>query len=415
MKSLKQILESLYFALNALSVNKMRTLLSLLGITIGIFAMISVFTVIDSMEKKIKTSIESLGENVVYIQKWPWEFGEEYPWWKYMNRPVPSIKEVDEIKKLSNFADATSFMVSTMKSVEYRNNSIKDVTIIAVTHDYEHIRSFEIENGRYFSVFESNNGKNIAIIGNQVANLLFGTINPIDKEIKIAGYKIKVIGVFKKEGEDLFNNSADNLIMLPVNYIRNIVDIRNESLNPFIMVKAKEGISTNSLVDELKGIMRSIRRIKPSEEDNFALNRTSLLTKGMKDLFRVIDIAGLIIGGFSILVGGFGIANIMFVSVKERTNIIGIQKSLGAKNYFILFQFLFESVILCIIGGLIGLLLIYLGTLIVTNWLDFSISLSIWNVVSGILISALIGLISGIAPALSASKLNPVVAINSGI
>ena len=412
---LKLLKESLLFAINALVVNKLRTFLSLLGITIGIFAIISVFTVIDSMEKKIRNSIESLGDNVVYVQKWPWEFGDEYPWWKYMNRPLPNIKELEEINKRSEKAAASAFMISTSQTVQYKKYFAENVGIIAVSHDYDKVRSFELEKGRYFSFFESKSGRALAIIGSNIASTLFGGINPIDKEIKVAGYKLKVIGVFKKEGEDIFNNSADNIVLAPINYVRKIVDIRNENMNPFIMIKAKEGIHNEELLEELQGIMRAIRRIKPIADDDFALNQTSMLTKGFNQLFKIVDIAGLIIGGFSILVGGFGIANIMFVSVKERTHIIGIQKSLGAKNFFILLQFLYESVILCLIGGAIGLFLIYIGTLIVTYALDFNLGLSIWNIISGLMISALIGLISGIAPALSAAKLNPVEAINSNM
>lgn len=412
---LKLLKESLLFAINALVVNKLRTFLSLLGITIGIFAIISVFTVIDSMEKKIRNSIESLGDNVVYVQKWPWEFGDEYPWWKYMNRPLPNIKELEEINKRSEKAAASAFMISTSQTVQYKKYFAENVGIIAVSHDYDKVRSFELEKGRYFSFFESKSGRALAIIGSNIASTLFGGINPIDKEIKVAGYKLKVIGVFKKEGEDIFNNSADNIVLAPINYVRKIVDIRNENMNPFIMIKAKDGIHNEELLEELQGIMRAIRRIKPIADDDFALNQTSMLTKGFNQLFKIVDIAGLIIGGFSILVGGFGIANIMFVSVKERTHIIGIQKSLGAKNFFILLQFLYESVILCLIGGAIGLFLIYIGTLIVTYALDFNLGLSIWNIISGLMISALIGLISGIAPALSAAKLNPVEAINSNM
>ncbi|OFY68644.1 MAG: ABC transporter [Bacteroidetes bacterium RIFOXYA12_FULL_33_9] len=413
MKLVKFFLESLYFATNALVVNKLRTLLSLLGVTIGIFAIISVFTVIDSMEYKIKTSIESLGDNTVYIQKWPWAFGGDYPWWQYLKRPVPKLKELDKILEKSTTIEAGTFMISTMQTVQYRDNSTENSVIIAATHDYNKIRSFELTSGRYFSDFESKSGRNKAIIGSEIAKNLFENIDPIDKEIKVAGKKLIVVGIFKKEGENIMNNSNDNAILIPINYARNIVDIQNENLNPMIMIKAKSNVSMNEMINELQGVMRSIHKIKPSEDDDFALNRSSLLTKGFNDLFSIIDIAGLIIGGFSILVGGFGIANIMFVSVRERTNIIGIQKALGAKNNFILLQFLYESMILCLIGGSIGLFLIFIGLQIANNQLDMDMFLSTKNIVTGLLISIIVGLISGIAPALSASRLNPVDAINS--
>ncbi|MBI5538869.1 MAG: ABC transporter permease [Bacteroidia bacterium] len=405
--------ESFLSAISSLVVNRMRTFLSLLGITIGIFAIISVFTVIDSMKKSITDSIASLGNNVVYVDKWPWEFGSDYPWWKYLNRPVPSAKEAEELKQRSKKSEAIAFMATSNKTLEYRSNSAENVTIISATEDYDKIRSFEIEKGRYFSYFESNNGSAKAIIGSTVAKLLFKEMNPLGKEIKLLGRKITVLGVFKKEGSGVFDASLDNAIILPLNYGRNIFDLKDEGMNPIIMVKAAKNIELVELKDELRGIMRSIRRLRPVEEDDFALNQASLITQGFESVFQIVDLAGLLIGGLAILVGGFGIANIMFVSVKERTKIIGIQKALGAKNYFILFQFITESVMLSLIGGLVGLLLVYIGTVLGSRAVDMNFAMSFGNVFSGVLISVVIGIISGLAPAISASRLNPVDAINS--
>jgi len=405
--------ESFLFALNSLIVNKLRTFLSLLGITIGIFAIISVFTVIDSLENSIRTSIAKLGDNVIYVQKWPWAMGGDYPWWKYMNRPVPILDEANKIMRKSQLTKAAAFMISTRKNIKYKDNYADNVTIIATSHEYENIRSFELKDGRYFSLFESNSGKNIAIIGSEIAKDLFLNTKPIGKSIKIGGRKVKIIGVFVKEGSDMFGMNMDNQILIPVNYAKTIVDIRNERLGPFIMVKAKDGISANELIDELTGIMRSIRRLKPTEDDDFALNQSSLISQGFDSLFQVIDITGIIIGGFSILVGGFGIANIMFVSVKEQTKLIGIQKALGAKSYFILLQFLYESIILSLIGGGVGLLIIFIGTVIISSAFDMDFTMSLWNVSLGLIISISIGIISGIIPAYKAAKLNPVEAIAS--
>jgi len=405
--------ESLYFAFNSLIVNKLRTFLSLLGITIGIFAIISVFTVIDSLENSIRDSIAKLGNNVVYVQKWPWAMGGNYPWWKYMNRPVPKLKEKDEILRRSHLSKAASFMISTSKNVQYEDNSADNVAIVCATHDYEDIWSFEISQGRYFSLFESNNGKNKAVIGAVIAEKLFPDGNPVGKSIKIMGHKVIIIGVYKKEGSDPFGMSSDEQISIPINYAKNIFDIKNDRLNPMIMIEAKEGISSNELIDELKGIMRSIRRLKPTEDDDFALNQSSLISQGFDSIFGVIDVAGIIIGGFSILVGGFGIANIMFVSVKEQTKLIGIQKALGAKNYFVLLQFLYESVILTLLGGLFGLLIIFIGTLIVSAAFDMDFDMTTGNIITGIVISVSIGIISGIVPAYKAARLNPVEAIAS--
>ncbi|MDD3875287.1 MAG: ABC transporter permease [Bacteroidales bacterium] len=407
------IKESFLFASHAIVVNKLRTLLSLLGITIGIFAIISVFTVVDSLEKTIRNSIASLGDNVVFIQKWPWEFGGDYKWWQYMSRPDPKLKEAHEVQRRSQSAAAVAFSISMNKTVEYLNRSIEDVVILPVSHDYYLVKNFNISEGRYFSDFESVGGKAVCIIGSDIKDNLFDEYSPLDKTIKMMGRKLHIIGVFEKEGEDTFGNSSDNMICMPILFMRNLVDINSEMYNPLIWVKAKENVSTEAMKDELRGIMRSIRKLKPVADDNFALNETSMLSQGFDGLFVVIGLAGWIIGGFSILVGGFGIANIMFVSVKERTNIIGIQKSVGAKNYFILLQFLFEAVILCLIGGVVGLILIYAGTLIASQFMEMNISLSMSNIVLGLSVSLIIGLVSGFLPAFRASKLNPVEAIRS--
>jgi putative ABC transport system permease protein len=405
--------ESFVFALNSLILNKLRTFLSLLGITIGIFTIITVFTVIDSLEDSIRNSISKLGDNVVYVQKWPWAMGGEYPWWKYLNRPVPRLNESKEIMRRSKLAKAATFMIFTQKTIQYRDNYARNIQIVGAEHTYEDIRSFEISNGRYFSMFESHHGKNRAILGSEIASQLFQEGNPVGKTIKIQGRKILVIGVFKKEGEDMFGMNMDDQVLIPINYAKTIVDIRNERLGPLVMVKANEGISANELIDELTGIMRSIRRIRPTEDVDFALNQSSLISQGFDDIFSFIDIVGAIIGGFSILVGGFGIANIMFVSVKEQTRLIGIQKALGAKNYFILLQFLYESIILAIIGGLLGLILIFILTMIFSAAADMEFAMSIWNVSLGLIISISIGVIAGIVPAYNAAKLNPVEAIAS--
>lgn len=413
MKFLNILKESFVFAYRALVLNKLRTFLSLLGVTIGIFSIISVFTVIGTMERSIRESIASLGDNVVYVQKWPWEFGPEYAWWKYLRRPVVNIKELNAIKKKSEKSAAASFTVTSMKTVQYKNSSVDDVVLWASSHEFEDIRSFEIESGRYFSPYESHNGNNKVIIGAGLAEGLFDNEDPLGKYIKVLGHKLMVIGIFKKEGDDMFNSSMDNAMLIPVNYARGILDLRNEGLNPMIMVKAKDGVSTQELIDELRGIMRAVRRLRPVEEDDFALNRASLITKGFESVFSSINWGGIIIGGFAILVGAFGIANIMFVSVKERTKQIGIQKALGAKNHFILFQFLYESVMLSLIGGIIGLVLIYIGTIIANKLTEMNFGMSTGNIIWGLVISILAGIISGWLPARSASRLNPVDAINS--
>ncbi len=411
---LKLLKESVRFSLQSLIVNKLRTVLSLMGITIGIFAIISVFTVVDSMEHGIRKNIETLGNNVVFIQKWPWSFdGSDYPWWKYMNRPVPKIKEMEMIKDRSQTAEKVVFMAGTYKTVEHKNRSIDEVEIAVVSEGYDAINEFEFKDGRYFSYTELEHGKPVIVVGADIAQELFSDEKAVGGRLKIFGMKLSVIGVLKKKGEDMFGDTPDKKVIIPANYAKNHMDVDYEGYNPSILVRARSMVSNDQMKDELRGIMRSIRRLKPKADDNFALNETSLLSEGFDNIFSVITIAGWVIGGFSILVGGFGIANIMFVSVKERTSIIGIQKALGAKKYFILLQFLFEATILSLIGGAVGLLLILAGASFVSSMSSMDIFLSTENVIRGLLVSSIIGLVSGFIPAYSASRLDPVEAIRS--
>jgi len=406
--------ESIVFALQALVSNKLRSILSLLGITIGIFAVIMVFTIVDSLEQNLRKSVQSLGDDVVFIQKWPWEGGgPDYPWWKYLNRPVPDYKELNYVLENCDGAQSAAFMVAGNATVKYKSSSIENVTVICASHQYDRVKNFEIAEGRYFTEIESASGRPVGVIGDVLAKALFPNQSAVGQTIKVRGAKVLVIGVFKKEGESILGGSPDTQVLIPVNYARSLIDINDDDLDPQIMVRAKPGISNDELISELTGLMRSRRRLSPLEEPDFALNQTSIISNVFDDLFNVVGIAGWIIGGFSILVGGFGIANIMFVSVKERTNIIGIQKSLGAKNYFILMQFLFESVFLSVIGGFIGLLIVYLLTLVAGDSAGMEIQLSRSNVILGFTISILIGVVSGFVPAYGASQLDPVEAIRS--
>ncbi|MGF1584662.1 MAG: ABC transporter permease [Bacteroidales bacterium] len=410
----KLLRESFVFAYTSVMGNKLRTLLSLLGITIGIFAIISVFTILDSLERNIRDSISSLGDDVVYVQKWPWTFGPDYPWWVYMRRPVPDLRDYNEILRRARLAEGVVFSVSTGGLVRYGSTYLENIGIWANTHDFQNIRHFELQKGRYFSPYESTAGRNLAILGNDIAINLFGNDEPVGKEIQVSGRKVTVIGVAQREGSNMIGGgSLDEMILLPLNYARTIVNIRSDRLNPMIMVKALPDVATQEMIDELRFVLRSSRRLKPAVDDNFSLNQASMISQGLDGIFVMINLVGWIIGGFSILVGGFGIANIMFVSVKERTNIIGIQKSLGAKNYFILLQFLYESVLLAVVGGALGLILIFAGTVLVSTLSEFTITLTLKNIGLGLFVSAIIGVIAGYAPAYSASRLNPVEAINN--
>jgi len=411
---LKLFRESFLFAYDALRQNKLRTLLSLLGVTIGIFTIIAVFSAVDTLRDNLQKSVDKLGSNSVYIQKWPWVSDGEYPWWKYMQRQVPKLRDFEELQKRSQTAAAMTYEIYIdSRTIKYQSHTVDGAQIGAVTQEHDKVWAFDFQDGRYFTDIESRTGAPVALVGYDIAKDLFPDNDGVGKKIKIMGKYVTIIGVFAKEGNDMLGNSDDKQVLIPLNFAHDIIDVQNEKYGPQIVVRGKDGIPLTEVEGEIKGLMRAIRSVSPNQDDGFALNEVTMLSNQLDIVFKVINVAGLIIGLFSILVGGFGIANIMFVSVKERTNIIGIQKSLGAKNYFILLQFLIESIILCLMGGLIGLGMVYLTTFAVKAIADITIVLYLKNIIIGIATSVGIGVISGIVPAYAASRLDPVEAIRS--
>ncbi|MFT6996821.1 MAG: putative ABC transport system permease protein [Cryomorphaceae bacterium] len=411
---LRLVKEGSAFAVSSLVVNRLRTILSLLGITIGIFAIISVFTLVDSMERSVRSSFESLGDDAMFIEKMPWgpEAGDgEYAWWKYMKRPQVTYEEAKILKQRMNTAGVVSFFAGAPRTLEYGNSAAENISVIASAEGFENFIKVDIGDGRNFTSAELNSGRRVCLLGYDVSQTLFGLENPVGKDIKVGGFRATVIGVLEKEGQSLLGGGADEWVIIPVTFGQTIMNL-NES-NTQITLRPKEFVSLKAMEEEAMMHMRSIRKLRPSEEKNFALNMSSMLSSGLDQVFGILTLVGLIIGGFSILVGGFSIANIMFVSVKERTSIIGIQMALGAKRSFILFQFLFEAVLLCLIGGGIGLLIIFLGSLAASSATGFDLSLTLKNVLIGVGFSVVIGLVSGLIPALRASRMVPVDAIRS--
>jgi len=409
---LRLLKEGFLFAVNSVIVNKLRTFLSLLGITIGIFCIISVFTVLDWMEKSIHDSISTLGDNVLYVQKFPWSFDANLAWWDIIKWPAISERDYQAVLKKSSKAETACFLASQPEKVKYKKNIANDVIIAAVTQEFQNIRSFEIDKGRYFSPFEASSGKNVALIGAEIAERLFEKSDPLGKDITIAGFKTTIIGVLKKEGKGgISDNGLDDITLVTLNFGKSFINMRNRFIDASLMIKAKPGVAIQELSDETTMILRAARSLHPEETSNFSVNKASMLTNGLDAIFVAINIGGWVIGGFSILVGGFGIANIMFVSVRERTNIIGIQKALGAKRFFILQQFLVESMLLSVIGGLLGVFMIFLSTLVINYLYDLNMYLTVGNIFLAIFISGIIGVVAGYAPANAAAKMNPVEAI----
>jgi putative ABC transport system permease protein len=412
---LRLLKESFSFAMNALQNNKLRTLLSLLGVTIGIFSIIAVLAAVDSLDRKIKKDLSSLDKNTIYLMRF--SFGpSEIPQWKREQFPDVKYDEYEYLKKSMNELDQMAFQFFVKReSIKYQSATVSDANIVPVSHEFIEIEGNEFDEGRFYNESESNSGAPVIVIGNEIASSLFEGSNPIGKNVRLYGQRFLVIGVLKKQGAGFFGDSNDTSVFIPVNFLRRMYGDNNDALKPVILIKPKKGVDIDAFKAELTQKLRNFRGMKTDEIDNFFINVLSGFTNLIDGIVGQMNVVGWIISGFSLLVGGFGIANIMFVSVKERTNLIGIQKSLGAKNRFILFQFLFEAIILSVFGGAIGLFLVWIISLVISQVMDFEFVLSMGNVILGTSLAAMIGLISGIMPAISAAKLDPVEAIRTGM
>ena len=409
--------ESLSQAIQQLLGNKLRSFLSFLGITIGIFCIIGVKAAVDSLEDNIRGSFKKLGSDVVYVSKMPWGGGRSRTdFERFKKRPNPSTEDLKVIQERSQTAELASFAVfGGVKTLKFNNNSVQNVVLFGASYDYVDMFKLNIQYGRYYSQAEYQYGSNQCLLGAKVVEALFGSVDPVGKMIDVGGRKMQVIGVFEKSGKDLLRIADhDETIIVSIPLARKFVNIHPQSgFMTLLNVKCKKGYTLAQLKDELTGILRSKRHISPRDENNFALNEMSSLTAILDQFFSVLNLAGFVIGVFALIVGMVSVANIMFVSVKERTGLIGIKMAIGAKRYMILLEFLVESVILCIIGGILGLLLVALVAVILSLVLDFKLTLSSSNMVIGIMVSVVVGIIAGMIPALQASKMYPVDAIRA--
>jgi putative ABC transport system permease protein len=407
---------SFKIALQELRVNKLRTFLSLLGVTIGIFCIVAVFTVLDSLEKNIRTNVATLGDDVLYITKWPWmDEGGEYKWWEYWRRPVMKAKDLKAVEQQGQTVRYATLCLSENNITAKQNQfEISGITGYAVTDHFEKMQNFEIALGRYFNPIELLGGNTFVVLGSEVSQELFpGNMNPVGKSVSFLGRRFNVIGTMKKTGDNMAGFNFDRGLIFPYAAAASIVDVTSLQASVTMMVKAKSGISAEELSYETEGILRAARRIQPGDKNDFSINKLSQVTERLNTMFAMIDLVGIVIAFFSLLVGGFGIANIMFVSVKERTKIIGLKKAIGARKQAILTEFLIEAITLCLIGGLIGIIVVVLLGLVLTNLMGFPVTLSAKNFMIGISISTVVGVLAGYIPARAAARLDPVVAIRS--
>lgn len=403
-------------ALQELRVNKLRTFLSLLGITIGIFCIIAVLTVLDSMKNNIRTEMASLGSDVLYVNRWPWmDEGGEYKWWEYWRRPSMTSVEVKAVEdQVPDASFATLCFPLNNLTIKHADLDISGITGYGVMNDFDKIQNIEIANGRYLSASDIDGGSNDVVLGAEVYNSLFPTgINALGTSVTFFGKQFNVIGVMKKVGKNMAGFDFDNAVIFPYYSVGSYVDTRSFNYDPLMIIKARNGVNVDELKYEVEGVLRRVRKVRPGQANDFAINQLSQVSERIDAVFVTIDIIAIVIGGFSLIVGAFGIANIMFVTVKERTKIIGLKKAIGARSKSILMEFLIEAITLCIMGGLIGIVVVLLLSLALTYGADFTVTLSLKNFLLGIGISAAVGVLAGFIPARAASRLDPVVAIRS--
>jgi putative ABC transport system permease protein len=321
--------ESFSFALNALRNNKLRTFLSLLGVTVGIFSIIGVLAAVDSLDRYIKDNLSGLDKNTMYLTKF--SFGPtDVPRWKRDNFPQTEYDDFDFVRRSVANIDAVAYIIfGGSETIRYQAETVSGVGVDAVSNGIYEIEDFKVEKGRFYGESESDSGAPVIVLGHTIADNLFGSSNPLGKKVRVYGRKLTVIGVLKKFGTSIFD-SPDEKAFVPANFVRRFKNGGANGLPGAIIIKPNSDVEISAFEQVLRQKFRAFRGLKADEDDNFFINKISGFVSAVEGVISGMNLIGWIISGFSLLVGGFGIANIMFVSVKERTNIIGIQKSLGA-------------------------------------------------------------------------------------
>lgn len=402
-----ELKEGLMIAWRAIKANKIRATLTMLGIFIGVTAVVLMSTAIKGIDNSFQHGISALGSDVLYISKFPWFSNEE--WWRVRNRKNITMEDFYKFKDMAKLPEAVAPVTNSRQTIKYGERKVEGIFLNGSTSDYVKTTNFTFDAGRFYSEIESNASRNVAVIGSEINKKLFPRNDALDKTIKIGGVNYKIVGVLAEQGSTVLGPfNPDNQVFIPIGTIfKNFVSQHFNSIT--INVRAKSPNLVEDTKQEAIGIMRKIRGLAYNQENDFAVNQQEALQEQYNSIVGVIQIAGLFITGLSLFVGAIGIMNIMFVSVKERTKEIGIRKAIGAKRRTILTQFLLESSIICLMGGIIGLIAAILLSLMLNQFFPTSIQ---YNVVFiAIIISLLTGIISGLAPAYTAAKMDPVDAL----
>ena len=402
-----ELKEGLLIALRAIRSNKVRAILTMLGIFIGITVVVLMSTAIKGIDNSFQNGISALGSDVLYIDKWAW-FGN-VDWWKLRNRKNLDMDDFQKFKEMANLPLAVAPVLNTQQTIKFGDRRVESANCNGTNVDYVMTTNFSFAQGRFYSDIESEGSRNVAVIGSEIAKTLFPLGDALDKTIKVGAQNFKVVGVLTEQGSFILGPwNPDNQVFVPIGTIFKY--FMNETFGSItINVRAQNPAMLEETKAEAEGIMRKIRGLKYSEENDFSINQQEGLVDNYNQVVGVIQIAGLFITGLSLFVGAIGIMNIMFVSVKERTKEIGIRKAIGAKRRTILFQFLLESSVICLVGGLAGLIAAVLLSMLVDQFIPTSIQYD--AVILAIFVSLLTGIISGLAPAYTAAKLDPVEAL----
>jgi putative ABC transport system permease protein len=397
-----EIKESIIIAYKAITAHKMRSMLATLGIVIGITAVTLMQTAIEGINNAFESSIASVGADVLYVQKFEWFGKEDFEF--YRNRKDITMQNYEFVKRNSQTAEVMCPSVGSMQTLQYGNLNLENVIVIGSTDEYQKTIGVNMDDGRFFSAKESEGGTPVVAIGMDVKNAFFPNTNPVGKIIKVGSYTFKIVGVIEKQGSLLGLISLDNRIVIPIEKFFKLFGTRR-SLS--INIKAGDIKSVDETKEEITSIMRKARKIPIGGKDDFGINQQSAFRDTYDQLTSLIKIIGLLITSLALIVGSVGIANIMFVSVKERTKEIGIRKAIGARKRTILLQFLIESTIICLLGGIIGLMIAFPISLVIDATV-LPTSMPLWVVFLGLFISLLFGVLAGFFPAFNAAKMDPV-------